>query len=431
MSGAAVGEEVVGLADLFAPQWRADPYPMYARVRATHPVWRPVEGLLVLSRHRDCAAVLRDPRFGHPDDAGLTRRRRRGAVAGSELDGGPPPVRSFLALNPPDHTRLRRLVSSAFSPRRVGALMPRVRELTAELLRAADGPATVDLIEALASPLPVGVICELLGVPETDRARLVAWSHALARTLDPAFLVSDDERRDQMSAREAFSDYLVELVAMRRRNRGDDLVSDLVAEHDAVGAESLSEAELVASCILLLIAGHETTTNLIGNGVLALLQNPDELGRLRETPELRHSAVEELFRYDSPVQVTTRTALTDGEAGGVSVPSGSSVLLLLASANRDPDAYTDPERLDVGRVPSPHLAFGQGIHFCLGAPLARLEVHEVLRALTEDVEHLELVGEPSWKDNAVLRGVARLDVRVTLGSHGGGGPRVLGCDGGS
>jgi cytochrome P450 len=411
MTAEPTSPELGGFAELFSPAQRADPYPGYARLRETEPVWEAGPGFLVLSRHDDCARVLRDPRFGHleGDEAEFPRRRMRN-IARDGTDGEREPVRSFLMLNPPDHTRLRRLVSRSFTPRRVEELAPRIGALTEELLDAVAGRSAFDVVAALASPLPVAVICELLGVPAGDRPHLVEWSHALARGIEPAFLVPDEERRKQAVARDEFAAYLTAEIARRRRSPSGDLVSDLVAVHDR--GESLSEAEIVATCILLLIAGHETTTNLIGNGLHALLRSHDGFEELARHPELAPSAVEELLRFDSPVQLTMRVALEDAEAGGVPSAKGSFVLMLIGAANRDPLAYQDPDRVDIRRPPTPHLAFGQGIHFCLGAPLARVEAQVALGTLVQRFPALALAGEPTWKENVVLRGIERLEVEV-------------------
>ncbi len=383
-----------GLADLFSPAQRVDPYPGYARLRSAAPVWQPMPGLLVLSRHADGAAVLRDARFGHAE---------------VDPDGSNPEdaVPSFLVLNPPDHTRLRRLVARSFTPRRVEDLLPRMEAISAELVDAIVATETVDLVEAVAQPLPVRVISELLGIPEVDRPLLLGWSHALARSIEPALLIPSEERAEQAWARRDFGSYVRQLAAERRRSPGADLLSDLVRTQDR--DEVLTEAELVATCILLLVAGHETTTSLIGNGLLALLRHPEQLDRLRADPELAPAAVEELVRYDSPVQLTMRVAREDARIGGRDVPRGWFVVVLAGAANRDPEVHADPDRLDVGRAPSAHLAFGQGIHFCLGAPLARLEAQVAVRALVR--RRPELVAEPEWKDTVVLRGVRRLDVQ--------------------
>lgn len=392
-----------GLADLFSPAQRADPYPGYARLREEAPVWRPLPGLFVVSRHRDGAAVLRDARFGHlkPDADGPVPARNRSRRDGETV------VPSFLVLNPPDHTRLRRLVARSFTPRRVEDLVPRMEAITAQLVAAIDPGEQVDLVEAVAQPLPVQVISELLGVPTADRPLLLGWSHALARSIEPELLIPDGERADQARARYAFGAYLRQLAAERRRRPGPDLISDLVRTRDR--EEVLTEDELVATCILLLVAGHETTTSLIGNGTLALLRHPDQLARVAAQPGLGPSAVEELVRYDSPVQLTMRVARQDADVGGTDVPRGSFVIVLAGAANRDPEAHPDPDRLDVARPPSAHLAFGQGIHFCLGAPLARLEAQVALRAIVRGGP--QLAAEPTWKDTVVLRGVSRLEVR--------------------
>lgn len=398
------------LQDLLDPRNQADPYPLYSRWRAQAPLARLDDQLMVLTRYEDCAAVLRDGRFGHPeaDDPRFAGRRPSLEVL---VDDDGRPVRGFLGLNPPDHTRMRALVSQAFTRRRVERLAPRIEELTAELFTAmvrTQGP--VDLIEGLATPLPVAVISELLGVPTEDRHRMLTWSHAVARALVPDFLLPPGAAEQEAQARREFTDYLRELVVERRRAPADDLLSALVTVHD--DGDALTENELLATCTLLLIAGHETTVNLIGNGTLALLRHPDQLARLRSDPSLTDNAVEELLRYDSPVQLTVRFALQDAEVAGVPVPAGSTLLLLIGAANRDPAAYEHPERLDIGRTPLRHLAFGQGIHFCLGAPLARLETQIALRMLLARAPQLRLAGEPEWKDHITLRGLSRLPLSL-------------------
>ncbi len=401
-----LADGVAGLMTLFDPHRVADPYPTYAWLRSARPIWQPLERVYVLSRHDDCAAVLRDPRFGRAEGGRLGLRR-----VGQDLGVAEerPAVRSFLALNPPDHTRLRRLVSRAFTPARVRDLGPRIEATAAELIKTASASGEpVDLIEALASPLPVTVISELLGVPAADYDRLVGWSDALARGLDPAFLIPAEDRERQQAARAEFSGYLAGLIAERRRSPGGDLVSALVSVAD--DGDVLTEEELIATCILLLVAGHETTTSLMGSAVLGLIQHPDQRARLRAEPELMASAVEEFLRYDPPVQLTARVALTDASIGTLPVPAGSAAVMLIGAANRDPGLCADPERLDITRPPTHHVSFGQGIHFCLGAPLARLETQIVLRLLLERPDDLRLAGEPAWKENTVLRGLRYLPV---------------------
>ncbi|RZT86706.1 cytochrome P450 [Pseudonocardia sediminis] len=357
------------LATLFSPEHRADPYPAYRRWRENTPIAELAPGFLVLSSHEACSEVLRNPAFGHAEPGDdvpgpLGGGRPRGGDT-SLLDDQGRPVISFLGLNPPDHTRLRRLVSKAFTARTVAGLVPRVEEITAELLDAALDAGEVDLLGALAEPLPVRVISEMLGVPASDHARFAAWSHAMARGTDPAFLLSDETLAAVSTAREEYSEYFRDLAARRRADPGDDLLSALVGVSDA--GDTLTENELLVTCILLLTAGHETTVNLIGNGTLALLRNPEQLAALRDDADVAEPAVEELLRYDSPVQLTVRQALEDTTIGDVPAARGTVALLLVGAANRDPSAHEDPDRLDVTRPPSRHLAFGQGIHFCLGA----------------------------------------------------------------
>jgi cytochrome P450 len=429
-------DELVALGALFAPGIVADPYPAYAQWRARRPIARPRAEVYVLSRFADCEAVLADPAFGRAEDGEGPPSARLARAAGSGGDGIN--ARSMLRLNPPDHTRLRRLVSRAFTPSRVRALAPRIEALTAGLLASAldgaalDGAALdgagldntgldntgldntgldntgkrFDVISQLALPLPVAVISELLGIPPGDRPRLVAWSAALARSLDPDFLIPEEERARQREARDEFAGYLRRLLPSRRRSPGDDLISALIGVHDSDG--SLTEDELIGLCMLLLIAGHETTRSLIGAGVLALLRYPDELAALAAQPSLVEQAVEELLRYDPPVQIMSRFALRSAEVSGVTVAAGSFVLLLVGAANRDEALCPDPERFSVTRGVRRHLAFGHGIHFCLGAPLARLEAAIALRQLLPLLPRLRVAGEPEWKPNTVLRGLEHL-----------------------
>ncbi|WP_433329750.1 cytochrome P450 [Spirillospora sp. CA-294931] len=378
--------------DPFAPAFRADPYAQYRQLGT---LGRTPAGLWVTTSHRLCERVLRDPRFGH--------RPETGGIWGEE-----PRRRSFLLLDPPDHTRLRRLVSKAFTPRLVERLRPRVEELVDELLDGLTGRA--DVIASLAYPLPVRLISELLGVPPEDRDRFKGWSDALARGLDPEFLLPDADVARRHEARVEFTTYFRALAARRREEPEDDLLSALVAVSD--GGDVLSEPELLATCVLLLVAGHETTVNLIGNGALALLRHPDQLAWFREHPEAAPAAVEELLRYDPPVQLSTRSALEDVELDGTKIALGEPILLLTGAANRDPEVFDEPERLDLTRYTRDaprHLAFGSGIHFCLGAPLARLEGEIALRRLFEREVALDET-PPAYRDNLVLRGLAELRV---------------------
>ena len=371
------------------------------------------ERMFVVSGIAEATQVLRDPAFGHPEPEYLDPADR---LPDQPVDESGRVVRAFLSLNPPDHTRLRRLVAKAFTPRMVQQLAPRIEELTAELIeRAGD---EFDVMTALAKPLPVEVIAELLGVPLDDRERFAAWSHAMARALDPPFLQSPETAEPAVRARQSFVRYFRELAEERRREPGEDLLSALVAVSDA--GDVLSEGELLVTLTLLLIAGHETTTNLIGNGVLALLRHPQGLKPLGADGENAARVVEEVLRYDSPVQLTARTALRDtalgdtalGDTapGALEVPAGSQVIVLIGAANRDPATGPASESFDPAREPARHLAFGQGIHFCLGAPLARLEARIAFRELARRRPGLALAGTPEWNPTTTLRGLSALPV---------------------
>jgi len=393
------------LLALLDPALRQDPYPTYRHWRETAPISGGDGQPLMVTRQRDCSDVLRDVRFGHleADQAGQTEQ-------GGQLNSTPPEQRSFLGMNPPDHTRLRGLVSKAFTRKVVERLAPMISQTTDELIGAARDAGTVNLMDAIARPLPVAVISELFDVPVEDRDLIVAWSHDMARGLDPDFLIPEGVRERQFRARAEFRAYMLQLADKRRANPGEDLLSGLVQVHDDDG-DVLSEADLLTTCILLLIAGHETTVNLIGNGTLALLRNPGQLARLRAHPELADRAVEEFLRYDPPVQFTARIALQDTKVGEVDAPTGTNAILLLGAANRDPEVCEEPDALDIGREPSRHLAFGHGPHFCLGAPLARLEGRIIFQALAR-LDVLEATGEPTYNDNIILRGMRELPVRL-------------------
>ena len=398
MSDLATGAAAVLGFDPFDPAFRADPYARYERLRADGPLRRGQAGVWVTTSHALCGQVLRDPRFGHQPG---------GAAGIFRTEGMPAERRSFLTLDPPDHTRLRRLVSKAFTARLMERLRPRISELVDGLLAGMSGET--DLISALAWPLPVAIISELLGVPPEDTSRFKAWSDALARGLDHDFMLPPTEIAQRERARDEFIGYFRALAGRRRADGGgDDLLSALVAVSDQ--GDVLTEAELLATCILLLVAGHETTVSLIGNGALALLRHPDQLAWFRAHPEAAARAVEELLRYDPPVQLTARNALEDVELAGRRIERGQLILCLIGGVNRDPAVFPDPDRLDLSRRAERHLAFGLGIHYCLGAPLARLEGQIALTKLFQ--REVRLTGKISYRDNFILRGLATLPVRV-------------------
>jgi cytochrome P450 len=396
----------MGELDLLDPGFLADPYPVYHRLRAESPVYRHPLGFFVLTRYDDISAFLRDARFGKSGYQALFAARFGGGPDASWL------ALSMLFRDPPDHTRLRALVGQAFTPRVVETLRPRVQAIVDRLLDAVGGAGRMDVIEDLAYPLPVTVISELLGVPVHEADQVKAWSRDVARALDAIALPVGPEvlERGRLATR-GMVEYFGRLADERRRRPGDDLLSGLVAAEEA--GDRLTERELLATCVLLYVAGHETTVNLVGNGLLALLQHPAAWRQLRENPTLLPDAIEELLRYDGPVQRTGRMAAEDLKIGGVAIPAGTLVLGLLGAANRDPAQFVEPDRLDLARSEPRHLAFGTGIHYCLGASLARLEGQMALGALLRRFPGLALdVERPAWRPSSALRGLEALPVRL-------------------
>jgi cytochrome P450 len=398
-------------------RWSSDPWPLYAELRRTDPVQWSERGFWVLARHADCLAVLRDRRASadgshvDPDKApeGFASSRNRDRAIDQVVADAEHDHRPFLFRDPPDHTRLRGLVAKAFTPRMVEELRPRVASLVDTLVDRGLELGRIDAVADFAYPLPVRIICEMLGVPAADQDAFQQWSAALARGLDPEFLLTDDVRRARNDALVGFAEYFFGLLADRRRRPGDDLLSGLAQVEDA--GDTLSEGELLSTAILLLVAGHETTVNLIAGGLLALLEHPDQLEAVRDDRSVVRSAVEELLRYVSPVQLTGRTMVEDLEVGGATLGRGEFALLLLGSANRDPAAFADPEVLDVTRDDNRHLGFGFGIHHCLGAPLARLEAQVALPSLLRRSRRIELATDTvDYRDNVVLRGLASLPI---------------------
>ena len=382
-----------------------DPYPVYAALRERDPVHRSrLLGAWLFTRHADVDTILRDHRrfSSDPRKGTLTSRQRKLLPPDDEF--------TLLFLDPPDHTRLRALVNKAFTRSPVNALEPRIRAILASLLDDIEDPACFDLMEAVARPLPVIVIAEMLGVPPEDRARFRHWSAQRARLLEPT--ISMRERRIGDVASRAFDDYFRSIVAKRRAAPRDDILSALAQVEDEGGR--LTEREMLNLLRLLMIAGNETTTNLIGNGVLALLRNPGELERLRDDPGLIPAAVEELLRFDSPTQATFRRALADCEVNGFPLRRRDNIVVLLGAANRDPEAFNDPDRLDVGRGVRSHLSLGRGIHHCLGAPLARLEGRIVFEMLLDRFPRIDLLANrPRFRKSMVFRGLHSLPIRAT------------------
>jgi cytochrome P450 len=392
------------LYDPYAPEFIADPYPFYHRLRAEDPVHRSATGAWVLTRYDDVVMVLRDERFGRKGFEPLLA-----ALFGAEA--GQPLVTSMLFRDPPDHTRLRSLVNRAFTPRVVEGLKPRIQEIVDGLLDDVRDRGTMDVIADLAYPLPITVICEMLGVPGSDRYPFREWSLDIARSLDAIGGPADPDVLERSNrARRALTAYFRDgLIPERRKDPRPDLLSALIAAEEA--GDRLSEGELLATCNLLFVAGHETTVNLIGNGLLALLRHPDQLEMLRKDPSLIEGGVEELLRYDGPVQRTGRIAHTEVEIGGKEIARGEIVVALIGAANRDPAQFPDPDRLDITRGATHHIAFGWGIHFCLGAPLARVEAQIAIDTLLRRLPGLALAtSTPEWRDTSVLRGLKALPV---------------------
>lgn len=407
--GAKAAVERVETGFVFNPTRRemhADPHPFYKALRERDPVHRSraADGW-VLSRYRDVQAVLGDRRFSS-DERNLRRWPRMKKRL--ERAGLPDPYAeeraSMLRVDAPDHTRLRNLVNKAFTPRAVERMRERVAARVEALLAPFSPGDPMELVGDLASPLPVTIIAEMLGVPAEDHARFREWSDEAIRTLGDNTL--DDRLRAEAALQELGS-YLVEVAEERRREPRDDLLTGLVRAEEQ--GDKLSDGELSAMVVLLLVAGNETTTKLLANGVVALLRNPEQLGILRKEPKRIPGAVEELLRYDGPVQLTSRMVLEEGEIDGRPIRPGQQLVLLLAAANRDPERFPEPDRLDVTRETGRHLAFGHGAHFCLGAQLARLETALALEALLPRFPELRFADEPIvWGDNPVLRGPTRL-----------------------
>ena len=407
ISGTAESQAL--LLQLLDPANRADPYPVYTQFRDRGPLQLPEANLTVFSTYRDCEEVLRHPSSAS-DRLKSTIAQRRIAAGVAPRPLGPP---GFLLLDPPDHTRLRKLVSKAFVPKVVNALQPDITALVGGLLDRIAEQGRFDVISDLAYPLPVAVICRLLGVPLEDEPKFSHASALLAQSLDPFVAFTGelpDGIEERMRAGRWLRDYLRGLIEQRRSHPGDDLMSALIAVEES--GDQLSEEEIVASCNLLLIAGHETTVNLIANAILAMLRHLRQWAALGADAGRASAVVEETLRYDPPVQMVGRIAADDMTIGDTHVVKGDIMMLLLAAGQRDPAEFQRPETFDPDRGTLRHLAFGRGPHFCLGAPLARLEASVALPAVTARFPSARLDGEPVYKPNVTLRGLSTLAVAV-------------------
>jgi cytochrome P450 len=409
MSATSVAGPQELLMQLLDPANRANPYAIYERFRESGPLFMPDGDLVIFSSFRDCDEALRHP-------ASAVDRQKSKMIQKLAADGattrpqGPP---MFLFLDPPDHTRLRKLVSKAFVPKVVNELTPHITDLVDEMLDRVAERGSFEAVDDLAHPLPVTVICRLLGVPIEDEAEFSKASALLAQALDPFFAATGapaagmDER---IAAGQWLRGYLHDLIDQRRAQPGDDLMSRLIAVEES--GDQLAEDEIVSTCMLLLIAGHETTVNLIANAMLAMLRDPAQWAALAADPQRASAIVEETLRYDPPVHLVVRIASEDMTIGDTDVAKGDSMLLLLAAAQHDGAEFDRPEIFNPDREAFRHLSFGRGLHFCLGAPLARLEASITLTAVTSRFPNARLAGEPVYKPNVTLRGLATLDVAI-------------------
>jgi cytochrome P450 len=395
--------------DPHSPEFRVNPYPVYEALRETAPItYSDTDRMWVVSRYDDVLALLKDRRFG---------RSLEGTPVATLRPRSTPddPMHAFRKLSedslfdkePPDHTRLRGLVHKAFTPKRVEALREKIRTITDNLLDTIEADGEADLLQAYAVPLPVTVIAEMLGVPEADRHRLRPWSHDIVALFELSH--TPEQARAAVRAASEFAEYLRGLAAERRAHPGDDLMTALVEAEE--NGDRLTEDELVATCVLLLNAGHEATVNVVGNGLYALLSRPDQTALLRENPALVPTAVEEMMRFDTPLQLFRRKAREEVVYQGHAFPAGSEIALLFGSANRDPRRFAQADQMDITRQDNPHISFSAGIHFCLGAPLARLELNVSIATLMRRFPRLRLVGPaPRYRDSFVIRGLEQLQV---------------------
>ena len=397
--------------EAFAPENRSDPYALYDRMRAAGPVISTDIEMHLAFGHADCWSILRSPLASSDERRSSVLQRE--ALADERLAGvmDTPPLLVFM--DPPDHTRLRGLVAQGFTPRRVETLRGSIQSTCDAIVEnlASRGDDVVDIIDALAYPLPIAIICELLGIPLDDQERFRDWSTVLTKSVDPGVLRSDDDNAAIAKATAELAAYTGGLLDDRRHRPGDDLLSDLLTRHD--DADQMHDHELVDLVTLLLVAGHETTVNLIGNGLAALLDHPDQIADWVDHPELAATATDELLRFDSPLQMVQRVAIDDLELGGRHIPKGDQVIVVLGAANRDPAVFEQPHRLDIRRSNAArHLSFGGGIHHCLGASLARVEGAIAVTTLLTRFPHLAPAGDSPVRDTFTLRGRSSLPVAL-------------------
>ncbi len=397
----------------FIPEFHADPYSIYHCLRSEEPIHWSIFGEWVLTRYVDVKSVLRDPLFcaekipmrikekGH-----YLQQKQKSLNAIAQVSS-----KFFFFLDPPDHTRLRGLVCKAFSTRVVECMRPQIQEIVDELIDGFQDRGVMDIISDLACPLPVIVIAKMLGVPAEAHSKLHKWSNDMSRILDPLLSLETYEHLNQVAVE--FTEYFRDLIAERQKSPKEDLISALVAARER--GDRLSEEELLSICMLLFVTGEETTVNTIGNGILALLCHPDQMEKLKREPAIIQSAIEELLRYDSPVQLTSRIATENVEISGKLIRAGDKVVACLGAANRDPSQFPDPDRLDLTRGENSHLAFSDGIHYCLGAVLARVQGQIAINTLVQRLPDLKLYTDTlEWRENIVVRGLKALPVTFKL-----------------
>ncbi|MEN3361635.1 MAG: hypothetical protein V7637_5617 [Mycobacteriales bacterium] len=395
--------------DPFDASIMADPYPVYARMRERDPVYRSPSGFWVLFRHRDCVAALQDRRLGHgsverPDlgsfSDGLDQRSSRA--------GRLPAI--FAGMDPPDHTRIRRVAGQGFTPHALERLAPRIQSIVDDLVDTALAKGEIDVLADLSAPLSLTVLAEILDIPVSDREQFQQWVWHFIRGIDPSWTKTEQDVERRHRAVDEMLDYFRALLAERRAAPGADFISGLArAGNDDL---PLTEDEVLGTCVLLLIAGFDSSTQLVGNGLHALLTHPAELARLRDEPILVGPAIEETLRWAPPASFTVRTALTDLEIAGNRIAERERVLILILAANRDPDVFVDPDDLEIRRISNPHLAFGRGIHHCLGAPLARLEGRLAFGTLLRRARRIDLTAEPRRRENVLQRGFTSLSIAL-------------------
>jgi cytochrome P450 len=401
------------LLQLLDPTNRADPYPLYAQFRGRGAFQLSGANLAIFSSYRDCDDVLRHPASSSDRMKSTLAQRQLQALRETDVELPEQAPAGFLFLDPPDHTRLRKLVSKAFAPKVVNALQSDISALVDGLLDRIAEKGRFEVVDDFAYPLPVAVICRLLGVPIEDEPRFSDASALLGQALDPimAFTGAPSENLpERMQARKWLREYLHDLIERRRSRPGDDLMSGLIAVQES--GDQLTEDEIISTCVLLLVAGHETTVNLIGNAILAMLRHPAQWAALGADAARAPAVIEETLRYDPPVQMVGRIAAADIAIGDIEVPAGDALMLLLAAAHRDPAEFDHPDTFDPDRTNLRHLGFGRGLHYCLGAPLARLEADVALSAVTARFPHARLDGDPHYKTNVTLRGLSTLKVAV-------------------